>query len=1426
MDRVLEIRKPGSTKLKQSAIDEEQYNKVFSRPFATPSLPTSKSETDVQTSHLDVNFDEKDYSRHRKSSAKYHEPLRRIHTSHKDLAALAKKESRKHKKHKHKHEHKEGQHKGSHRSSHRSEKQGQNDKNLPGIEESHQESIYTDQEGGRKELPSVTDSEDDRGLELVIGSKRDRKGAEQELESVADIGLKDGESDQSKSVNGKETALPVEMDIEDGGQKQKSSAPDEKVTSQDQLIPAQDSKTLPQPTSDIKTQTETKTQPEIIAKSEIIAKPKTVETAQESEKIDGTVKTPETARKQKVAVEVFLGDEKIKVLSDSNAEINILVPKEKAEHALVEVLPPIDEGINDNILRDDELDSAGKDALLISHHTDRLVAPMQHLGDRREGKRRHHRRHHHSHSQKHRTISEREAIANKARIRSGALTLSETGPAFVDLALKVPSENEEKLENRDLEEMAWHRFEDFPGLRRRRPQFRKIKLKSGMLTRRRGSTCSDITASLHKFPVQYDHSPHEAFIELQELTGKDQDMRWKETARWIKFEEDVEDSNRWGKPHVASLSFHSLLELRKGLERGTVLLDLEQFDLQSIAEAIVDNMVITDQLCKEDSDRVLSALLVKHKHQYQEAGNLPRRPSFYNLKTFTPNLSRRNNEEDKNSVKMVVTEKVPVDEETDMIRLKIDDNIDVGSHTVSIDGSESALINTIDTNKKDEKLEVTFGPTTTTQPQDPLKNQESDVKARVPEDAEATNVLVGTLDCLKNPVTAFVRLATGCYLGNVTEVAIPVRFLFVMLGPETQSDTYHEIGRSIATLMSDQVFHDLAYYSESREDILMAINEFLDDTVVLPPGEWDKQLLIPVLLSQSKTMAKRRKQAKEINAIATQAAEEEDNPLKRTGRFCGGLIQDIKHRSKTYISDFKDGFNWQCLLVTVFLYFAVFAPNVAFGGLLAEKTDQWLGVSEVIFASCFCGLLFALFSGQPLIIIGATGPVMVFEQTIFKFCEQSNIEFLPWRCWIGFWVLVILFLVVAFEGCFLVRYFTRFTEELFACLISLIFIYEAINFLYKVFKKNPLSRDPVTNLTNIDPYIKENIVPVTGEPNTALLCAILMFGTYFVAFYMRKFRNSHFFGKKARRLVSDFGIAIAMITMVIIDVAIRDTVITPKISIGDVTKVGFHPTLKTKRGWFINPMGLVDSMKAGWVFAAIIPALFVGILLFMETELTGVLINKKENCLQKRPGYNMDLLLMGVITLICSLFGLPWMCPATVRSVSHFNALSVWSTSHAPGEKPYLVEVREQRITNILIHVLTGMSILLAPVLHHVPVPVLFGVLLYLGLSSLSNLQLINRLIMMLMPPKHHPDVRYVRKVPTAKIHGYTLIQLACLLVLMAVKLTILAPSFPFFIICLIPVRRLLGKVFSQHDLEELDNEEDDYDDSDIDEYDTLIMPI
>lgn len=76
---------------------------------------------------------------------------------------------------------------------------------------------------------------------------------------------------------------------------------------------------------------------------------------------------------------------------------------------------------------------------------------------------------------------------------------------------------------------------------------------------------------------------------------------------------------------------------------------------------------------------------------------------------------------------------------------------------------------------------------------------------KVPANAEATNVLVGAVDFLHAPIYAFVRLAKGVTLPDLVEVALPTRFLFILLGPCSEHSRYHEVGRSIATIMADEV---------------------------------------------------------------------------------------------------------------------------------------------------------------------------------------------------------------------------------------------------------------------------------------------------------------------------------------------------------------------------------------------------------------------------------------------------------------------------------------------------------------------------------------------------------------------------------------------------------------------------------------------
>lgn len=63
----------------------------------------------------------------------------------------------------------------------------------------------------------------------------------------------------------------------------------------------------------------------------------------------------------------------------------------------------------------------------------------------------------------------------------------------------------------------------------------------------------------------------------------------------------------------------------------------------------------------------------------------------------------------------------------------------------------------------------------------------------------------GNVGFLDQPTVVFVRLHEAVLLESILEVPVPVKFLFLLLGPPTASIDYHHIGCSVSTLMSDKV---------------------------------------------------------------------------------------------------------------------------------------------------------------------------------------------------------------------------------------------------------------------------------------------------------------------------------------------------------------------------------------------------------------------------------------------------------------------------------------------------------------------------------------------------------------------------------------------------------------------------------------------
>uniref|UniRef100_A0A8C7VL67 Anion exchange protein n=1 Tax=Oncorhynchus mykiss TaxID=8022 RepID=A0A8C7VL67_ONCMY len=929
-----------------------------------------------------------------------------------------------------------------------------------------------------------------------------------------------------------------------------------------------------------------------------------------------------------------------------------------------------------------------------------------------------------------------------------------------------------------------------------------------------------------------EHMPHDLFTELDELFFRDGHVyEWRETARWLKFEEDVEDGGeRWSKPYVATLSLHSLFELRSCILNGTVMLDMRANTIEEIADMVIDSMVASAQLEEELRQKVREAMLKRHHHQNEKklSNRIPLVRSFADIgkKQSDPHLLERNCEGPRCTSPFSSSALHPL--------------ISALLQNKGLLASPQSAPGNLE-NSKPSESRINGGSRENSTVD--FSKVDMNFMKKIPPGAEASNVLVGEVEFLERPIIAFIRLSPAVLLTGLTEVPVPTRFLFLLLGPFGKGPQYHEIGRSIATLMTDEVFHDVAYKAKDRNDLLSGIDEFLDQVTVLPPGEWDPTIRIEP--PKSVPSQDKRKMPSLPNGSAHNDSFKEDQhqagpELQRTGRIFGGLVMDVRRKAPFLWGDIRDALSLQCLASVLFLYCACMSPVITFGGLLGEATKGNISAIESLFGASLTGVAFSMFAGQPLTILGSTGPVLVFEKILFKFCSDYDLSYLSLRTSIGLWTAFLCLVLVATDASSLVCYITRFTEEAFAALICIIFIYEALEKLVHLGELYPINmNNKLDNLTfyvcqcsppvNATPEIQqvwnhsgvapesiswtqldvdecsrlrgEFVGPACGHhgpyiPDVLFWSVILFFTTFFLSSFLKQFKTKLYFPTKVRSTISDFAVFLTIMIMVLVDYLVG--IPSPKLNVPD----RFQPTSEN-RGWVISPLGT----NPWWtMLAAAIPALLCTILIFMDQQITAVIINRKEHKLKKGCGYHLDLLVVSVMLGVCSIMGLPWFVAATVLSISHVNSLKLESECSAPGEQPKFLGIREQRVTSFMIFILMGCSVFMTSVLKFIPMPVLYGVFLYMGVSSLKGIQFFDRIKLFCMPAKHQPDLIYLRYVPLWKVHVFTLVQLTCLVLLWVIKASAAAVVFPMMVLALVFIRKLLDLCFTNRELSWLDD--------------------
>ncbi|KRZ49663.1 Sodium bicarbonate transporter-like protein 11 [Trichinella nativa] len=464
--------------------------------------------------------------------------------------------------------------------------------------------------------------------------------------------------------------------------------------------------------------------------------------------------------------------------------------------------------------------------------------------------------------------------------------------------------------------------------------------------------------------------------------------------------------------------------------------------------------------------------------------------------------------------------------------------------------------------------------------------------------------------------------------------------------------------------------------------------------------------------------------------------------------FGRGLKENFCRRLPLYLSDYVDGIRGpktvQKLLSTVvFLYFACLLPSIAFGVLNHDNTH------------------------------GA--------MVIYQISKEFDLEFFALYACVGLWCQLFLVIYAHMELSNVMKWATRSTEEIFSLFIAVAFVVEAFKALSNTCQMNNATAS--LNFSSVKSpqtvYVKE------CHRETSILYLLLMFGTLWLGLFIYNFRKTWatpYLTRAKREILADYALPMAVIVMSFTgaycfrEVKIERFHFNPRQPIGTIAAIRLLPV-----GAILASMGLGFCLS---------------ILFFLDQNITSAIVNNQKNKLRKGSTTHLDLLVVAILNVFLSLYGLPWMHAALPHSPLHLRALADVEERVSQGHVHEVITyVRETRLATLLSHCLIGVSaLLLLPMpLQLIPRSVLDGLFLYMAVTSLNGNEMFERILLLLTEQAAYPPTHYIRRVPQRKIHLFTICQLIQLILLCSFGLApypYIEMIFPVICFSFFPIRQ------------------------------------
>ncbi|CAI0470050.1 unnamed protein product [Linum tenue] len=582
-----------------------------------------------------------------------------------------------------------------------------------------------------------------------------------------------------------------------------------------------------------------------------------------------------------------------------------------------------------------------------------------------------------------------------------------------------------------------------------------------------------------------------------------------------------------------------------------------------------------------------------------------------------------------------------------------------------------------------------------------------------------------------------------------------------------------------------------------------------------------------------------------------------------------GIKNDLRGRLLCYKQDWTGGIRagFRILAPTTYIFFASAIPVISFGEQLERSTGGVLTAVQTLASTALCGIIHSIIGGQPLLILGVAEPTVIMYTFMFNFAKERpelgpNL-FLAWSGWVCVWTALLLFALAILGACSIINRFTRLAGELFGLLIAMLFMQQAIK------REDPES---------------VQFIPSWRFAN-GLFALVLSFGLLLTALKSRKARSWRYGSGWLRSLIADYGVPLMVLAWTAV------SYIPTKSVPQGIPRRLFSPN-PWSPGAYDNWTVIKEMMDVPvlYIVGAFIPATMIAVLYYFDHSVASQLAQQKEFNLRKPSSYHYDLLLLGFLTLLCGLLGIPPANGVIPQSPMHTKSLATLKQqllrnrlvqaarrsirnnaslgqlygnmqeayqnmqtpliyqqpSQSQGLKEFKestiqtatctgqidapidettfdiekeiddllpVEVKEQRVSNLLQSALVGGCVAAMPLLKRIPTSVLWGYFAFMAIESLPGNQFWERILLLFTAPSRRYKVledyhaTFVETVPFRSIATFTIFQTAYLLVCFGLTwVPIAGVMFPLMIMLLIPARQyLLPKFFKGAHLQDLD---------------------